>query len=187
MQAKTARMGVLLVDDEEAVLEGLRLTVRRLGYDVHVATSARRASQVLAERPIAVVVSDERMPGISGTAFLAQLARERPDIVRIVLSGGGLAVAQRAVNDASAFRFLRKPCTPADLTKALADAVAQYAATPTGASKPPATGPSVPPRGGPSAPPGSIKRTTSGAYVLELDESYELDAIDVDFDPTGTG
>jgi DNA-binding NtrC family response regulator len=168
---KEAKFGVLLVDDEEAVLDGLRLIVRRLGYEVHVATSARRAQQILAEKPIDVVVSDERMPGISGTAFLAALAQARPDVVRIVLSGGGLPVAQRAVNDASAFRFLRKPCSHADITKALSDAIALRRSRVPAAPGPDeaSAAPAAPLALSPAASSSSLVRTPSGAILLDLD------------------
>ncbi len=153
---------VLLVDDEQALLEGLGLLVRRLGYQVHTASSVRRAWQLLAEHTVDVVVSDERMPGVAGSAFLAELAEREPSVVRIVLSGGGLPVAERAVNTAAAFRFLRKPCSPKDMAKTLEDAMVRRAR-----SHPPTEGVVAPQESAaPPASSGTITRTARGAIEL---------------------
>jgi diguanylate cyclase (GGDEF)-like protein/PAS domain S-box-containing protein len=101
---------LLLVDDEENILHSLRRALRNEGYTIHTAKSARDALDVLARTPIGVIVSDERMPEITGTEFLKRVSALYPNTIRIMLSGyTDLAVVTRAVNEGSIYRFLTKP------------------------------------------------------------------------------
>lgn len=115
---------IVCVDDEPRVLKGLR---RRIGraYDVSVAESGLDALTLMRETAaFQVVVSDMRMPGMSGAEFLALVRGEFPDTVRILLTGqSDLEDAIAAVNEGNIFRFLSKPCPPEVLMPALADAV----------------------------------------------------------------
>ena len=79
---------VLCVDDEPLVLEGLRDSLRR-SFDVDVAESGTAALALLEQDPdaYAVVISDMRMPGMSGAAFLSQARRVAPNAVRLLLTG----------------------------------------------------------------------------------------------------
>mgnify|MGYP000910346443 CR=1 FL=1 len=110
---------VLFVDDDERLLESLKIVLRREPYTVLTASSIEAAKQVLATRRVDVIVCDDRLPAQSGTSFLTELKNDAHPAVRIVLSGGGLPTAQRAINEAGVFRFLAKPCT----SKAIAAAV----------------------------------------------------------------
>lgn len=77
--------------------------------------------------PFAVVVSDMRMPGMDGAAFLATVRHRWPDMVRVLLtSHADVEAAIRVVNDGQIFRFLLKPCEPVTLRRVLHDAVAQH-------------------------------------------------------------
>ena len=115
---------LLLVDDEPAVLDGLRRQLRRL-YAVSVAVGAAQALEILEnDGPFAVVVSDMRMPGMDGAAFLSEVRRRYPDTTRLLLTGqADTESAVSAVNDGQVFRFLIKPCTAEALQSSLADAV----------------------------------------------------------------
>jgi response regulator RpfG family c-di-GMP phosphodiesterase len=107
------RVPVLCVDDEPAVLHGLKLHLRR-SYDVAVAQSGE-AGLALIEQGLepAVIISDMRMPGMSGAAFLARARETSPHSARILLTGHtDLDAAISAVNDGQIFRFLTKPCPP---------------------------------------------------------------------------
>ncbi|MEK7317211.1 MAG: response regulator [Candidatus Eisenbacteria bacterium] len=64
---------VLFVDDEPLLLEAMRDALRRHPYEVVTAGSAREGLEILSKRPVDVVVSDERMPGTSGSEFLSQV------------------------------------------------------------------------------------------------------------------
>lgn len=127
----TAGRRVLLVDDEPRILDALRRTLRDR-YPVTFASSGAQALDELRagqERgePFAVVVSDMMMPGMSGAELLATARGVDPDLVLMVLSGqADLTSTIAAVNDANLFRFLTKPCDPADLTRALDAALRQH-------------------------------------------------------------
>lgn len=101
---------LLLLDDEDNILSALRRLLRREGYRIHVTTSPEQAYEMLATFPIGVVVSDQRMPQMSGTEFLQQVKRLYPLTVRMVLSGySGMQAVQDAVNEGAIWRFLSKP------------------------------------------------------------------------------
>lgn len=107
---------VLFVDDDPNLLQGLRRALRREAYEIVTADNPAAALRLLDTRPIDVVVSDESMPGMSGTEFLARVRAEHPDTIRILLTGHAtLKVAVRAINDGEVYRLLTKPCDPADL------------------------------------------------------------------------
>ncbi len=118
---------VLCVDDEPNVLEGLSLHLRRR-YAVATATSGAAALVQLARDPApAVVISDMRMPVMDGAALLGRARDLAPDTVRMLLTGqADLASAIKAVNHGQLFRFLTKPCQPADLLAAVEAAVRQH-------------------------------------------------------------
>ena len=121
-----ARPRVLCVDDEPAVLEGLGLHLRRK-YEMATARGGAEALAHLAEAGAPdVVISDMRMPGMDGATLLTRVRDLYPDTTRMLLTGqADLASAIAAVNQGQIFRFLTKPCAPADLMAALAAAVEQ--------------------------------------------------------------
>jgi len=119
---------VLFVDDEQAVLDTFkRMLHKKLTFDT--AGSGREALDLIAasEQPFAVVVADQQMPGMSGTALLAEIRERWPDTVRIMLTGmADLTIAMDAVNEGNIFRFLTKPCPPQVLYGAVQSAIEQY-------------------------------------------------------------
>src|SRR5919108_3505283 len=119
---------VLCDDDEPHVLEGLRDSLRR-SFDVSVADSGSAGLALLEKDPdgYAVVVSDMRMPGMSGAAFLSQAKRVAPNAVRVLLTGhADVEAAISAVNDGQLFRFLTKPCSREELLRTCAAALGQH-------------------------------------------------------------
>ena len=71
---------------------------------------------ILAGNDIDVVVSDERMPGMTGSQFLSEVRKQWPNTIRMILSGqADLEAAVRAINEGEVYRFLLKPCHPKDL------------------------------------------------------------------------
>jgi response regulator RpfG family c-di-GMP phosphodiesterase len=122
------RPRILCVDDEPHVLEGLRDMLHR-SFDVRVATSGQAGLQLLREDPSAfcVVISDMRMPLMSGSDFLRQARLVAPDATRMLLTGhADLESAIHAVNGARLFRFLTKPCDSGELLRACAAAFGQH-------------------------------------------------------------
>jgi CheY-like chemotaxis protein len=118
---------VLFVDDEPHLLEAIARSLRNR-FQIHTANSGEEGLRLLqSSGPFAVVVSDMRMPGMSGAQFLAQARDTCPDTVRIILSGqSDLADTVAAVNDANIFRFLCKPCTTQRLLAAVSMGVEQH-------------------------------------------------------------
>ncbi|MCA9517693.1 MAG: EAL domain-containing protein [Myxococcales bacterium] len=115
---------VLFLDDEPELTRGVARALRKASFRVVTANSVEDARTVLAREEVHVVVSDERMPDMSGSSFLSELRTEKPDVTRILLTGhGDLDVAQSAINRAEIFRFLRKPCPPDELESCLTEAL----------------------------------------------------------------
>jgi CheY-like chemotaxis protein len=118
---------VLCVDDEPAVLEGLKLTLRKY-FDVATAASGLEGLAVLKQKGgAAVVISDMRMPGMDGASFLAKVRTLWPDSTRLALTGApGRDDAAAAINEGQIFRFMTKPCVPDKLIAAVEAAVRHH-------------------------------------------------------------
>jgi two-component system probable response regulator PhcQ len=111
---------VLLVDDDARVTEALQRVLSQEGYEISSAQSAEEALDILRQQSVDVIVSDEQMPGLSGSEFLTIVRHSYPDIVRIILTGqASLEAAMRAINKGEVYRFLTKPCNRQDLTTAI--------------------------------------------------------------------
>jgi putative nucleotidyltransferase with HDIG domain len=108
--------GVLFVDDEVNILKALARLFRSEPIDVHCATSAQEAYRILEREPIQVVVSDQRMPGTSGTQILSRVRKDHPEIVRMMLTGyTEIDVAVEAINQGEIFRLITKPWNDEEL------------------------------------------------------------------------
>jgi CheY-like chemotaxis protein len=107
---RNASRSLLIVDDEPNNLRALKRALGRDGYEIYTATSARQALEILAQTPVSVIMSDQRMPGMSGTELLSRAKTLYPDTVRIVLSGyTDLATVTAAINEGAIYKFLTKP------------------------------------------------------------------------------
>ena len=114
---------ILLVDDEIAILDGLRRQLRK-NFTVHTATGGAEALELMRSQPFSVVVSDMRMPEMDGATLLAQVRALHPDVVRILLTGqADTQAAIAAVNEGQIYRFLTKPCPPEVLLEEISSAV----------------------------------------------------------------
>lgn len=118
---------ILFVDDEQALLDSFRNLLRRQ-FDVYTALGPEEGLKVIqGPEAFAVVVSDLKMPGMDGIAFLNRVRELAPDTVRMMLTGfADVEVAMAAVNEGQVFRFLTKPCAPETMAKALAAGLEQY-------------------------------------------------------------
>jgi DNA-binding response OmpR family regulator len=125
--SNNTRARILCVDDEPRILEGLTLHLRRQ-YEVETATGGIAGLHLIRRGgAFAAVISDMRMPGMDGAVFLASSRKFSPDTVRLLLTGqADLDSAVAAINQGQIFRFLTKPCPPADLLAAVAAAVEQH-------------------------------------------------------------
>ena len=105
-----ASQTLLLVDDEVNVLNALTRLLRREGYRILTATSPLQAFDILAKNRVQVVVSDQRMPDMSGTEFFARVRQLHPATMRIVLTGyTDVDSVTAAINRGAIYKFLTKP------------------------------------------------------------------------------
>ncbi|WP_428420557.1 EAL domain-containing protein [Methylibium sp.] len=110
LQRRQRNRTLLLVDDEDNVVSALKRLLRRDGYHIVTASSGAQGLQRLAEQAIDVIVSDQRMPGMTGVEFLRRAKDLYPDTVRMVLSGyTELQSITDAINEGAIYKFLTKP------------------------------------------------------------------------------
>jgi PAS domain S-box-containing protein len=101
---------LLLVDDESSVLSALKRLFRRDGYTILTAASGAEALELLAVSSVDVIVSDQRMPGMTGVDFLRRVKALHPHTIRMTLSGyTDLQSIIDAVNEGAVYKFLVKP------------------------------------------------------------------------------
>ncbi len=106
---------VLIVDDQQDALSVLQ-GVLELEYRVLCATSPDQALQLLESEPIDLIISDHRMPGMTGVELLTRSMQIRPECIRIMLTGyADLQTALDAINRGAVYRFLQKPWDPREL------------------------------------------------------------------------
>lgn len=118
------RVRVLFVDDDDDLLAGVKLGLRKSKLEVVTARSADEAAAVLRASGVDVVVSDEQMPGVTGSRFLGFVRRNFPSTIRIALTGqASLEAVRRAVNEGGISRLLIKPCHPDELALAIVESI----------------------------------------------------------------
>lgn len=119
---KPAR-SLLLVDDEPSILSALKRQLRQGGYQIFTADNGYAGLELLAQHKVDVIVSDQRMPGMTGVEFLREVKTLYPDTVRIVLSGfTELQSVTSAVNEGAIYKFLTKPWDDDQLREHVAEA-----------------------------------------------------------------
>ena len=118
---------VLCVDDERNVLRSLERLCLEEPYTVLTADSSAAGLAILEKQFCPVVISDYRMPDMSGVAFLREVRKRWPDTVRIVLSGyADVASIVSAINEGEIYKFIPKPWNDDELKVAIANALDKY-------------------------------------------------------------
>jgi EAL domain-containing protein (putative c-di-GMP-specific phosphodiesterase class I)/FixJ family two-component response regulator len=118
---------LLLLDDEPNILRSLRRVFRAQPWTVHIANTPDEAFELLARHPVGVVMSDQRMPLMRGTDFLARVKQLYPDTMRIVLSGyTELQSVTDAINEGAIYKFLTKPWNDLQLNEEIEQAFRQH-------------------------------------------------------------
>ncbi|MFA5677336.1 MAG: response regulator [Pseudomonas sp.] len=113
---------ILFVDDEERILRTLAMQFRR-HYQVFTESDPQKVMALLQQQPMDIVVSDQRMPGMSGSQLLAQVQQDYPHTLRILLTGySDLEAAVEALNSGGIFRYLTKPWVTSEMVATLAQA-----------------------------------------------------------------
>ena len=121
------KVNILFVDDEENVLRSLRRLFIDEEYDIHTASSGEKGLEILQDREIAVIVSDQRMPGMSGAEFLERSRLVSSDSVRIVLTGhADIEDAIAAINKGGTYQYITKPWDNEEIRSTIFRAVEIY-------------------------------------------------------------
>ena len=118
---------ILLVDDEQSVLEAFHRQLHKI-FNIETATSGHDGLKKIADSgPFAVIISDMRMPVMDGITFLMEVHKAAPESVRMMLTGNAdQKTAIDAINRGAIFRFLTKPCSTENLTRAIHAGLEQY-------------------------------------------------------------
>jgi serine/threonine-protein kinase len=115
---------ILFVDDEERIVTALR-SIFRVNYHVFTATNGPEALEFVRKFQPHVVVSDQRMPEMTGVELLRQVKAVAPNTVRMLLTGySDLAAIVGSINDGEVFRFISKPWDKQEIQKTIAEAAA---------------------------------------------------------------
>jgi CheY-like chemotaxis protein len=121
---------ILVVDDEEAILETMTFTFQD-DYDVFTSNDPRKALDILDENaPFAAVLTDQRMPEMSGVEFVSEVWRRHPNTVRMILTGfSDMDAIIQAINDGHVYSYITKPWEPDQLKQVMKQAIEHYKLT----------------------------------------------------------
>lgn len=118
---------ILFVDDEKNILSALSRVFRKEGYGIMLAESGECGLDLLRHNSVAVVVSDQRMPGMGGVEFLKRAREVSPDSVRMMLTGqADMADITGAINEGGVYRYITKPWDDEELKHIVKAAVERY-------------------------------------------------------------
>lgn len=114
------KVKVLCVDDDESILRGYQLNLRK-DFDLHVAKGGESGIEIFKKvGGFSVVLSDMRMPGMSGSEMLAEINKLDPDIATVLITGhSDFDTAKEAINSGKVFKILTKPCSSEELIQTL--------------------------------------------------------------------
>ncbi|MBF0472635.1 MAG: response regulator [Nitrospirae bacterium] len=115
---------ILCVDDEKNILFSLKMLFMDEDYEILTALSGEEGLKLLEENDVKLIISDQRMPGMSGVEFLQKSKDVAPNAVRIVLTGYADVIdAVAAVNSGGAYKYITKPWDDSDLISIVKDIV----------------------------------------------------------------
>jgi DNA-binding NtrC family response regulator len=120
------QFGVLYIDDEIHNLNSFKAAFRR-DFNIHVAQSAREGRKILDQNEIAVIVTDQRMPVMTGIEFLESIIPVYPDTIRILLTGfSDINAVMDAINRGQVYKYLVKPWADEELKMYIQNAIEIY-------------------------------------------------------------
>ena len=100
---------ILYVDDEVNNLKSFKATFRR-EFKVHIAESAAAGFELLKEKPVEIIISDQRMPDMTGVEFFEKLTEDNPEPIRILLTGySDIDAVIGAINKGRVYHYITKP------------------------------------------------------------------------------
>jgi DNA-binding NtrC family response regulator len=116
MGGKIMKNSILLVDDEESIINSLIRLFRNEDYEIFTATSGKKGLEIMENNEISLVISDHKMPEMSGVEFLALSREISPGTIRIMLTGyADLQASIDAINKGEVYRFITKPWNDEEL------------------------------------------------------------------------
>lgn len=124
---QTDQHTVLCVDDEVNILHSLKRLLRKENYTLLTASSGKEGLELLEKNDVHLVMSDQRMPEMSGTEFLAEIKEKYPDIIRIILTGyTEVDAITESINRGHIYKFFLKPWNDENLKLEINKALDQY-------------------------------------------------------------
>ena len=127
MSPATEKNTLLFVDDEVNIIAALKRVFRKTGYEIHTASSGEEGLDILKQHPVDLVMSDQRMPGMTGVEFLKKVKELYPHTLRIVLSGySEIGTIASAINEGEVFRFVSKPWNDEELKQTIEHSLEQH-------------------------------------------------------------
>lgn len=118
---------LLFVDDEENVLNALKRVFMEENYEILTAGSGDEALKLIESNPVHLIVSDYKMPGITGSELLKEVKNRWPETIRIMLTGyADINAIMGAVNEGAVYKFITKPWNDEDLRLTISLALQQY-------------------------------------------------------------
>lgn len=124
--AVAKKHSILIVDDEPDVLFSLTGLLRR-EFQVHTAESGAAALEIMREHPVDVIMTDQRMPSMTGVELMSRVRTEHPEAIRIVFTGyADTRAVVDAINSGELYRYISKPWDPEDLLHMLHEAARKH-------------------------------------------------------------
>lgn len=125
-QQMTDKPNILYVDDEVNNLTGFKAAFRR-DYKITTTESAEKAIELLREKDFEVIISDQRMPGMTGVEFFEAIKDDHPEPVRMLLTGyADIESVIKAINEGNVYRYISKPWQEHELKMTIDNAVEFY-------------------------------------------------------------
>lgn len=125
-QVENTDYNLLIVDDEIEVTKSLARQFRRK-YKIHTAHNVDEAIEVMENENIQVVISDQRMPGLTGVDFFHKIKDRYPDALKLILTGySDIEAVIGAINEGQVFRYITKPWNPTELEATIKEAFEKY-------------------------------------------------------------
>jgi two-component system sensor histidine kinase/response regulator len=117
---------ILYVDDEESNLKGFK-SIYFTDYTIYTAISGKEALEILSSHEVHIIITDQKMPGMTGVEFLSNTMSKYPDPIRIILTGySDIEVLMKAINECGIFRYLTKPWNEQEMNMTINQALDTY-------------------------------------------------------------
>jgi response regulator RpfG family c-di-GMP phosphodiesterase len=118
---------ILCLDDERNILQSLKRLLRKEGYNILLSSSGEEAFKLLEEHEVHLIISDQRMPQMNGTEFLAKVKDKYPDVLRVILTGyTDVDSITESINKGHIYKFFLKPWNDNNLKLEIRQALDQY-------------------------------------------------------------